>query len=442
MRLDVREAAANALSSPQRQRGSAERWCCGLVTLTLLLAQPGGVARAARPPVFELRLADGSTFTGPLKALGDDWTLRLKGSKPRWVKGAEVISLRRLGVALPAQPGTGTSQVLFANGSRLPGTVLKIADDQLLFRPDFPVKPIKNEKWALPLALVSAVWRASPAGVANPRLLLRHLAGEARTRDVILRLNGDRIEGTLKGLVQQQNLMQKSFRIEPEGKAAIEVPEATVAVVAFNTELVSRARPRGIYGSLTLGNGARLVLTSARLLEDGETLRGRLPGGVSFDVPLDQVMALDLRQGCAVYLSDLKPLAYRHTPFFGVRWPYAVDASVAGRALRLGGSVYDKGLGLHSRSQLTYALTGGYRQFEALVGLDDRTGRRGRARVQVLLDGKPLDLGRDKELGARDRPLPIRVDVSKGRELTLVVDFGRFGDVQAHVDWADARLIR
>jgi hypothetical protein len=32
--------------------------------------------------------------------------------------------------------------------------------------------------------------------------------------------------------------------------------------------------------------------------------------------------------------------------------------------------------------------------------------------------------------------------VRGGRELTLAVLFGRFGDVQAHVNWADARLIK
>ena len=36
----------------------------------------------------------------------------------------------------------------------------------------------------------------------------------------------------------------------------------------------------------------------------------------------------------------------------------------------------------------------------------------------------------------------VRVDVSGANELTLEVDFGPTGGVQADVNWADARLIK
>ena len=61
---------------------------------------------------------------------------------------------------------------------------------------------------------------------------------------------------------------------------------------------------------------------------------------------------------------------------------------------------------------------------------------------QVLVDGKEQDLGQNKEVTAKDAPLPLRIDVRKAQELTLIVAFGSFGDVEAHVNWADARLIR
>ena len=72
--------------------------------------------------------------------------------------------------------------------------------------------------------------------------------------------------------------------------------------------------------------------------------------------------------------------------------------------------------------------------------MDGRTGLRGRAAVRVLVDGKPWVIG-GTGTDRRDRLLPVRLDVARGTQLTLAVDFARFGDVQAHVDWADARLI-
>jgi beta-galactosidase len=125
-----------------------------------------------------------------------------------------------------------------------------------------------------------------------------------------------------------------------------------------------------------------------------------------------------------------------------VRWPCTLDTSVAGNELRLGGSTYDKGIGMHSQSRLTFELGRDYQWFEATVGLDDETGREGSAVLEVLVDGKPQDLGQAKELSGREKPFPIRIRIAGARQLALGVLFGQHGDVQDHVDWADARLIR
>ena len=79
------------------------------------------------------------------------------------------------------------------------------------------------------------------------------------------------------------------------------------------------------------------------------------------------------------------------------------DGSAAGLDLRLAGSTYDKGIGLHSHSRLSYAVPRDCRRFEALVGLDDRAGRRGSGRIRVLADGKPLDLGGGPRTDGRRR---------------------------------------
>jgi hypothetical protein len=384
--------------------------------------------------IFDVRTASGATFSGTLREIGADWSIRLNGTKQARLKPGEVISLRRQAKRLPGPSSHG--QVLLSNGSRVLGDLLEITDDRLLFSPAPPIETEKDLPWSIPLTAVSVVWLAPPDRTEQPELLLRRLAQQERTQDSLLRKNGDKVQGTLKRLKDQ------TFRIEVKGNKIVEVSKDKVAALAFNTELVSRARPKGIYAHLVVAKGCRLEITAARIQGGGKTLWGKLPSGGTFTVALDQVAALDYRQGCATYLSDLKHKAYRHTPFLGESWPYVADGSVANHPLRLGGSTYDKGLGLHSQSRLTYALPNGSRFFEALVGFDDATGRKGRARIRVLVDGKPVAVGREKELTARDKPLAIRVDVSKGRELTLVVDFGSRGDVQAHVNWVDARVIK
>ena len=213
-----------------------------------------------------------------------------------------------------------------------------------------------------------------------------------------------------------------------------------MAVVVFNTELSTTLKPKAAYGRLVLRDGTRLSLASAACA-DGRTLTGDTLFKTALSFPLEDVVALFIEGGPAVYLSELKARKFEQNPYLGEPWPYVLDGSVDRRDLRLGGSTFDRGIGLHTESRLTYDLGGRYRRFEALVGLDDQTGKGGRARIRVLVDGKPKDVG-DAELTSRSEPLAVRVDVTGAKELTLVAEFGERGGVRGHVNWADARLVK
>jgi hypothetical protein len=404
----------------------------------LFLAATGfaGVADDGEP-VFALHLADGTTPVGLLREIGGDWSIRLDGIKSFHAAGMDVISLRRQGMQLPPRP-VG-EQVVLSNGDRVPllvGAVVRLTGERLDATPQSPLKVVTGSELKLPLAAVALLWIAAPDGTDEPALLLRRLLAARRSKDVVLLRNGDRVEGTVTALDRGT-----SCRLEVN-KKPLEVPFARVAAIAFNTDLLARPRPKGPFGYLVLSNGGRLALASAQVDVKRGVLLAKTILGTAVHVPILHVAALDLLQGRASYLSDLEPRSYQHTPFLGVSWPLVKDGSAAGGDLRLGGNNYDKGLGLHSQARLTYDLAAQYDWFEALVGLDDQAGRRGRARIQVLVDGKTQDLGRDKEMTARDEPLAMRIDVRKARVLTLAVEFGSLGDTEAHVDWADARLIK
>jgi hypothetical protein len=101
----------------------------------------------------------------------------------------------------------------------------------------------------------------------------------------------------------------------------------------------------------------------------------------------------------------------------------------------------EKGLGTHPRTVLTYTLPGKFTRFEALVGLDAASGKRGRADLRILLDGKEVDLPALKSL-VSGTAVAVRVDVRGVKELMLQIDFGPNGDVQADVNWGEALLIK
>jgi hypothetical protein len=224
------------------------------------------------------------------------------------------------------------------------------------------------------------------------------------------------------------------------GKRTLPIERSKVAVVALNTELVTPLRPRGSFLRLILRDGSRLSLASAEAGAD-RPLTGTTLFKAPVAVGVDDLVSLYIMEGPAVYISDMKPIRIEYKFFGTAAWPYVPDGSVAHRSLRVGDSTYDKGLGTHSETRLSYDLNRRYRRFEAVVGLDSQTGRRGSVRVKVLVDGKPQDVG-GESLTARSAPLPVRVDVNGARELTLIVEFGAGGPVQDHVNWADARLIK
>jgi hypothetical protein len=413
----------------------AHRPWLSLVFSSVFLVLAAFAQGSQEETTFALYSAEGKAGTGHLRKIAADWTIRLGGAGPVLVNGQDFVALRRQTLALPAFPSG--EQVILATGDRIPlaaGGVLKVGDEFLTARVQPPLGMAPWEEIKVPLARVALLWLGPSSRTANPALELRRLLSARRRTDQVLLKSGDVIEGTVLALNRQNDCQVRA------GAKTLAVPLDRIAAVAFSTELLVSAVPREPFAHLIVDNGARLNLASATL--EGSKLNGKTLFGVAVTVPLQHVAALDLRHGRAVYLSDLEPVQYKHVPFLGVSWPFVRDGSVAGRELRLAGSTFDKGLGMHAESHITFDLAGQYDWFEALVGLDSQTGKRGSARIAVLVDGKDSEGAKGQELKAGAAPLPIRLNLHGARRLTLVVRPASLGDVQAHVNWADARLIK
>lgn len=376
-------------------------------------------------------------ITGTLAALSLADGARLDTTNgPRPVK--ELLGLRRVGTPVPALP-VG-AQLITAGGDRIAGEVRGGDAKVLLFRPsgagDQPTWAVAHDRAA------AAVWLvAPPADTPTDPAGYSWLKGTP-ARDALLFRNGDSARGSLTAFTDT------GVKFTPDGGAAREVAFKDLAAIGFNPQFARPRKPKGPYAHLVLTDGTRLdVLEPA--IKDG-VLVGKAacgpaaPKELTVEIPLAKLVTLDVMQGPAVYLSDLKPKKAESSGFLGAGWPWAADRTVRGHPLRLitkdGESTADKGLGTHPKTVLTYDLTGKYTRFEALVGLDAATGKRGRADVRVLLDGKEIDLPALKALTA-GAAVAVRVDVKGAKELTLLVDFGPTGDVQADVNWGGAKLV-
>ncbi|MGE4002833.1 MAG: NPCBM/NEW2 domain-containing protein, partial [Planctomycetaceae bacterium] len=252
--------------------------------------------------------------------------------------------------------------------------------------------------------------------------------------DRLISTDNTHIDGEFLGLSEGQVRLKSSL-----GVFASPVDEVTAVIM--NSELADAAPLKGAYLLVSLRDGSRVSLTSLQSNAE-EGLSGSTVWGAELAISLDRVARVQFFGSRVVALSDMAPADYVFTPYLTQEYPLVANRNVHGGRLRLRGQLFAAGLGVSSKSEVTYDLEeGNYANFEAVVGVDDMTEGQGNVVFAVEVDGQrvfesaPLD-GRSpqKAIG----PL----DVRSARRLKLIVDFGQFGNIQDVADWCDPVLVK
>jgi hypothetical protein len=270
-----------------------------------------------------------------------------------------------------------------------------------------------------------------PAWVAAVQVKPGAAAGAAGERDSVELSNGDRVEGRVEGF--RDGRLQVSASI---GALSIDPSRIRGFIMARGDAPLESAT--GIQAALETMAGERI--TGEWLALTSKEIRLKPSWGPELAVPLERLTRLTVLNGRLVFLPDIRPAEVQETPFFDTPHPFRIDRSQGGRPLRLGGRVYARGLGVHARSALTYALAGSFKSFAATLGVDSEVGNGGSVVFRVIGDDKPLY--ESPVLRGGDTPLAVTVDVSGVLLLRLEVDEAENADVADHADWAEARLLK
>ena len=285
----------------------------------------------------------------------------------------------------------------------------------------------------LPLSAASVVWFTPPATIPEPtrREIQQAAASHLRQDALFVRKAGEWVR--LDGILQSLDEKRVVFRWQENER---EVPLALAGALALAASQPP-ATPREKLAAVCGRDGSRLVGELRALTPDSVTLDAPALGATS--VTLDSVAVVDALWGRSVFVSELEPAAVAEAGWFGTRFPWRRDASVSGGPLTLRGRVFERGLGVHSRSSLAYRLDRKFSLLTGVIGLDDDGGRLGRVHFVVRGDGR--ELFRATMSGA-DEPKPLRAAVAGVERLELLVDFARDEDIGDRADWADLRLVR
>jgi beta-galactosidase len=130
----------------------------------------------------------------------------------------------------------------------------------------------------------------------------------------------------------------------------------------------------------------------------------------------------------------------QETTYFDSPRPYRTDRSQGGRPLRLGGRTFTRGLGVHARSVLTYALGGSYTTFAATIGIDSEVGNGGSVVFRVVGDERTLY--ESPVMRGGDAPVPVSVDLAGVLLLRLEALEAENANIADHANWAEARLLK
>jgi hypothetical protein len=341
------------------------------------------------------------------------------------VPAAELV---RLDVAGRAEGGLDRGAVIYlANGDRL--AARPVAIDELAVTAAWE----ESSAWPavkVPLETVRAMVLDLPKLAAVRGELLGEVLARRAGSDAVFLRNGDRLVGTLAGLADGKWTVDGAT-------GARRVDSGGVRAVVLDAELTSFPPLTGRRVLLTLTDGSWLTVTAPRL--DGDVLDVKTAFGASLQIPLAQIAAARFLGGPARWLSEIEPAGYEFTPYLASEWPWHRDRNVLGRPLRLRGREYPLGVGLHSRSELAFPLDGGFKRLRGTLGIDDAAEGQGGVVFAVEADGRRVF--ESAAVGGRSDPLPLDVNITGAKQLTLVVEFGPLADVRDYADWCDLVLL-
>lgn len=379
----------------------------------------------------------------------------LRTLKGETIKG-EVKSITEKEVVLTADgkdvttPVADVLQVEYGQPAKLPTdakwTDVELTDGTLLHCSAFALKGKQVElkllagpAVKLPLAAVANV--LNDAQVEKHRKEWTARVAKKRRYDAVAQLlksenSPDGVLNTIEGTLGEGDDEGKTIAFTRGNGRKLTVSLEKVHGLIFQRELDPKAPSVVCKVRDTLQDvvyASRVVSTPA-----GVTLT--TPSGATIEYKKDLLSQLDYSKGKLEFLSRLEPVKVVETSTEDQVYHYQRDTNLDRTGpLRIRDETFTAGLAIHAHTELEYDLRGEFREFKAVLGIDENVGGHpGPVVVRIEGDGKELysrTLSRKDKLKER-----VTLNIKDVGRLRIVVTSGELLDLGKHIDLADAQV--
>ncbi|GIK16832.1 MAG: hypothetical protein BroJett003_17960 [Planctomycetota bacterium] len=387
------------------------------------------VVRTVEGELSAARVVSFDPRSGATVALGD-------GTR-RSIATSDVVSIE-FGAGGGREHARGW-RIRLQNGDEVCGWLTEAVEQSILLDTR-DLGPIRIPVEAIGLILTPA----ATEGAMSERVAA--LERSEATDDVVLLSNGDWVSGFMSRLDHEALVLDG-----PAGPQRI-AKDVFLAIRLAGERPSPVPRP---HFRAELRASGRLTLETF-LLEQGAA-RGLTTFGEEVRFDAGRIASVSVVGGRWQPLDELEPISATHVPMLNLDRPYRRGSNVVGGALRVGGREYAQGIGVQSRSVLTFDLGGDvYESFVASFGIDDSAAPEGDVSVRIVVDGA-VRYSQDHVRPGRLYG-PVRVELRGGRkaggaegvssesspaaQLQLIVDFGDNGDIGDRLNWIEPALIR
>jgi hypothetical protein len=398
-----------------------------LAILVAALALQIGESRGS-----DLRTLKGETISGEVVSITDKEVVVLRSGERVTTPLAQVLQIDYNPAGKPSNDAS---------------VDVELTDGSLLHCAKFNVKGkeitlalLAGQEVRLPLAAISNI--LVDANVEKYRTewsaRLADRKAKKKRRDV-LAVRKDEVLNPLDGTLGDGDDQGETIAFSIGSGKTRPVPLSGIAGLIFERGIDPNAAP--VVCRVIDASGDRIEASTVTSSPTGLVVT--TPAGAKIELTPQLVQRLDYSGGKLTWLSDMEPTQVVESFLDNNPFHYKRDRNLEDGPIRMDNATYARGLALHATTELEYDLKGDYREFKAVVGIDDLVGGLpGQTLLRIEGDGKLLkELTLDRRDKVRHRELTLNVkDVQKLRIRVAPGGEGFRLDLGLHVDLADAKV--